>query len=173
MTEVSIEFDFDERVHDTFEESNFDIPVGARLKIGNTYVVGSSDAYTRDYIEPYVIGLLEGSLAALRGERYVLDYYIDAMYLVFEPVGDGQTNLAFCYSEEAVENPDYRGEQSPKLPEPEAVAPTRDLAEAIADAAQTYLETVRTYDSDAGSDYVEPLLRELREKLNRDGEAQE
>ncbi|AUG49598.1 hypothetical protein BVU17_18380 (plasmid) [Haloarcula taiwanensis] len=73
------------------------------------------------------------------------------MYLVFEPAGDGRTNLTFCYSEEAVENPDYRGEQSPKLSEPEAVAPTQALAETIADAAQTYLDTIREYDPDADS----------------------
>ncbi|AWB28576.1 hypothetical protein HARCEL1_00740 [Halococcoides cellulosivorans] len=88
------------------------------------------------------------------------------MYLVFEPAGDGRTNLAFCYSEEAAENPDYRGEQSPKLPEPEAVAPTRELAAVIADAAKTYLDTIREYDPDAGSEYVEPLLDDLHEELD-------
>jgi len=166
MTKVSLVFDFDERAHEAFQEGNVDLSVGARLQVDQTYILGSSDAYTRDFIEPYVIGLLEGALAALNQERYVHDYYIDAMYLVFEPAGDGRTNLAFCYSEEAAENPDYRGEQSPKLPEPEAVAPTQALVEAIADAAQTYLETIREYDPDAGSEYVEPLLDELCERID-------
>jgi len=163
---VSLEFDFDERVHEAFEEGKFNVPVGARLRIEETYLLGDSDAYTRDYVEHYIIQLLEGAMAALDGERYIHDYYIDAMYLVFEPAGEGRTNLAFCYSEEAVENPDYRGEQSPKLPEPEAVAPTQALAEAISDGAQTYLDTIREYDPDAGSEYVEPLLDELRERLD-------
>ncbi|WP_258560428.1 hypothetical protein [Halorhabdus salina] len=169
MNEVSLVIDFDERAQRGFEKGNFNVSVGVRLQVGETYILGSSDAYTRDFIEPYVIGLLEGAIAALDEERYVFDYYIDAMYLVFEPVDEGRTNLAFCYSEEAVENPDYRGEQSPKLPEPEAVAPTRELAVAIADGAQTYLDTIREYDSDAGSDYVEPLLDELCDRIDSIG----
>ncbi|QSG07524.1 hypothetical protein HSR122_0102 [Halapricum desulfuricans] len=105
-------------------------------------------------------------MAILNEEGYVLDYYIDAMYLVFEPIDEERVNLAFCYSERAVEDPDYRGKRSPKLHEPEAVAPTRQLAEEISSAAETYLDVVQQYDPEAGTDHVEPLLTTLKEKLN-------
>lgn len=166
MTETTIEFNFDEEAHESFERGSNDPAVGARIQIGDTYVVGGPDSYTREFIEPFVIGLLEGGLAVLNEEQYVLDYYIDAMYLVFEPIDEERVNLAFCYSERAVENPDYRGKQSPKLHEPEAVAPTRQLAEEISTAAETYLDVIQQYDPEAGTDHVEPLLTKLKEKMN-------
>lgn len=160
MSTVSIEFDFDEDVRESFAEGNVDPPVGARIRVGDTYVAGGSDSYTREFIEGFVIGLLEAGLALLDGERYVLDYYIDEMYLVFEPMDDGTARLAFCYSERAVDDPTHRGDT---LPEPEATCRIDQLGEAISSASEAYLETVREYDSTAGSEHVEPLLTELRE----------
>ena len=166
MTTIVIDIDFDERAEEAFKKGNFNPPVGVKLRVGDTYVLGSPDAYTRDFIDHYMIELLEGSLATLDGNRYVHEYYTDAMYLVFEPIDEERVNLAFCYSERAVEDPDYRGKQSPKLHEPEAVAPTRQLAEEISTAAETYLEVIQQYDPEAGTDHVEPLLTKLKEKMN-------
>lgn len=167
MTAVEIEFNFDDRAKEAFKSGDIDPAVGGRVRVGETYVVGGPEAYTREYIEVFIIGLLEAGLAVLREESYVIDYYIDEMYLVFEHIEETRVKLAFCYTEEAVRNPEVRN--TSKLSEPEAIASKVPLLEAIRTAAQNYLETLEEYNLADDSDHVGPLLSDMVREMKRSG----
>jgi len=135
---MEIDVRYDEELREKIRDGTAD-PLGwvDSITCGETDLTGDSGDGMKEYLTSFFTGLLQGIEECADGERTGFATANGPIYVVLEPLEDESIQVWFCYRKDAAET---GGEPEPY--EPAAIVGNGELAHAVVEAAEIFLEFV-------------------------------